>query len=709
MPKLANGFAGADEYYLLNGGSHLKPPARVGAPALTWHVALWIASLDKLPALETATATFRERRGAWLRVVDWFLASFARQAYRVWSENYEERDPEHRMRPHAFTEHAESGDGNGDFTLFRHRVANVYDLKSGSLNFDRLDGREVDQYRNEAFSFKFFFAGIPMKLRAALHAEFVSLTFIAELHQVHERFREDGVPRALVTYFDDLSNALGPRLYELSAGVRNEKHDSDYEPPETTSVKAKLGEAPNYLYNGFWEKDFWRFYSDSLRPDFNIQIRRTGDDGKMFDVGKPHAYYDLTESIGPAFADFRSVILSGELRKDELPNLDVALRWEIDRPFVPHVQAETGLGLQDLTSREALAVVDTLVPVLEAAQLREEHGDATRAGRQREATSAGKAGEFRMGLEHTAAQFLDGHVVYLSSLAAYRRWSANAGERPCEPLRYLLVYPRRNRWQLGRLIERLHLLGSLRLASLKDLTILNGAGEQLRSFGVKVDAAEKAAERGHSLNKDLANIGDGCDGGFLYRIDRSRYYVTTFRALRQLLRIRRIEGYQPYDEFVDQRVGSTWDSIDRLGDRWERARRRIDSINANIQAGEQQAQTIEQTELLRIAEIVAVVAVGYYGGHILAELTPLTAPALHALFPNVHLSPQWGEQVRGGLWSIAAMLLYVLLLPVLRWVIDKKARERMRVRLTGLARSMLGRKPAAEAQPAVSGDPPLTA
>jgi hypothetical protein len=94
-------------------------------------------------------------------------------------------------------------------------------------------------------------------------------------------------------------------------------------------------------------------------------------------------------------------------------------------------------------------------------------------------------------------------------------------------------------------------------------------------------------------------------------VERSRYYVSRFRSNIAQLRIWRVEGYQKYDLFVEQRVGSTFDFIDRLGRRYERAINSLsllDEYNLSIQSNQiaqsQRAMQIKETNISNAIETI---------------------------------------------------------------------------------------------------------
>jgi hypothetical protein len=87
----------------------------------------------------------------------------------------------------------------------------------------------------------------------------------------------------------------------------------------------------------------------------------------------------------------------------------------------------------------------------------------------------------------------------------------------------------------------------------------------------------------NEIQLEMVHLKSGFDGGLEYRVERSRYYVKQFRDSVPPLRIRRVEGYQPYDVFVQRRLGAVFDYIDRLGLRFERVQRDIETLYEYIQ------------------------------------------------------------------------------------------------------------------------------
>ena len=183
--------------------------------------------------------------------------------------------------------------------------------------------------------------------------------------------------------------------------------------------------------------------------------------------------------------------------------------------------------------------------------------------------------------EFTASFMLGKRAVYITALGPQP--PADGGFR-CAPLNYFLVARPISDWQLGALVDRLHFMGTVRLAGLMELQPLRIAGANLRDVEKEAGRARKAIEDNDTdlaydhykrviallAHKD-ARHQPIFHAGLQYRVERSRYYVKRFADFVPFLGMSQIEGFQHYEHFVRSRLGGIYDYIDRLGYRQERA------------------------------------------------------------------------------------------------------------------------------------------
>lgn len=250
-------------------------------------------------------------------------------------------------------------------------------------------------------------------------------------------------------------------------------------------------------------------------------------------------------------------------------------------------------------------------------------------------------------------EMLDGSAVYGSSVRQVPLPTDARGHGPAgmQPLRYFLLYNGLSKYQLGRLIRRTHVMGELRVAAVLDADLLDQASMEIRALGNKIDEFLKEPEEEVTLSDSeidavlqrLNKISALVPGGLMYRINRSRYYVQAFRERMSDMRVKRLEGWQPYDEFFQRNLYQVFDEIDQIGKRYEALAERINRLivarNAdrlrrsqeNIKDLVSEMATADRTiaRIQKLGELVGLVAVTYYGGHVIAE-------GLHALCGGEH-------------------------------------------------------------------------
>lgn len=298
---------------------------------------------------------------------------------------------------------------------------------------------------------------------------------------------------------------------------------------------------------------------------------------------------------------------------------------------------------------------------------------------------------------------LDGRALYMSTLGPQM---PSMPENERIPVEFIIYAHQRhngativNNWQLGRIVNQMLLLGTLRLCALKDVKLLHRAGRQLSQLDEYTQAARVAIARAEAkasalrasrlanpkqrrsalsneavneipttasdnaapsrefeateliakahkkLNDITGNFLRDTGSGLLYRIERSRHYVKQFDESVKLLRIKRVEGDQPYDLFIKRRLGSEFDFIDRLGIRHERATQTIVTLDQNYLAITQnllvaQANQIDEDihTIQKWGEFVLLAAlVPYYVTHLLVLIigeqdAPLMAVNVWVIF-----------------------------------------------------------------------------
>jgi hypothetical protein len=318
--------------------------------------------------------------------------------------------------------------------------------------------------------------------------------------------------------------------------------------------------------------------------------------------------------------------------------------------------------------------------------------------------------------EYTTSYMSGKRALYMSALGPQRP-AVPDDERI--PLTYLLYVKQRrdsssmipiNKWQLGRLVDRIHLLGTVRLAALKNFPALRNAGTVLsqldplvrqardavtahRTSGQKSDAIEcinYAHERFNKITETFAKeTGTEAEAGLLYRIEQSRYYVEQFNTNVKNLRLSRVEGCQRYDVFVRRRLGATYDFIDRLGRRYERAISSLSMLDQNYLAIRANKTGSDVKEIQRYADFALIGAlVPYYLLGLISHGMPshesifmkdLTIGVSSLLFsfglfrfiePEKH---RRAKKLIGALFAFVAVVSIWLAMPILQQYVDSGA------------------------------------
>jgi hypothetical protein len=227
---------------------------------------------------------------------------------------------------------------------------------------------------------------------------------------------------------------------------------------------------------------------------------------------------------------------------------------------------------------------------------------------------------------------LDGRALYASSLG-------QGG--PSAHLKYFIAYDGKYTEQLGRLVRRLHVLGEMRLAALLDYGELSHTSRQIRNIGRNIDRIARVLPKALVPTRDsraltsltkrlqsllthqslkLTRVGKDGAGWLVYRTSHSKYYAEAYKDRLRDLRVVRIEGWQPYDEFVRRYLFQFFGDISRIGERYESLSRRLARYVELAQTQQIRLNGESMRKLLSIGDLVGTVAVTYYGGTIFAEI-----------------------------------------------------------------------------------------
>jgi len=419
--------------------------------------------------------------------------------------------------------------------------------------------------------FSFSWCGVPVALSFELHTEFLTLTAVIDASRKPD--------------CDDLrgSPAEHPFLGELRENLGKFCH--------LEKLDAERCEALHrFVYYDVWDK----LGSTVLFP-----------------------MADHNQSLGAKFVDFRGIVLGAQAGPDGKPRISVPFSRE---------PAQAGTGGE----RDPLCHIDDFDKLWSF--VRCTHKEDT---------------------EFTVSRFLGKRAFYATALGNQQRAMLEGIGRP---LCYLLYEDTLNEWQLGRLIYRVHRAGAARIAAIMHfealrranhlLTITEGRLEEANSAlpGQTSDDEEDtpADDFRASLRRHFAFVEQQfreisklqLDGTLESRIERSRYYVRQFAAATTALRIRRVSGFQRYDEFVNQRLGPVFEYIDSLGRKYSRVQNERSNLLGRIRSYDSQYNEEIVSRAQRIADLaLSCILVPYYGSYVISHaLSPEVLPERYVWF-----------------------------------------------------------------------------
>ncbi len=397
----------------------------------------------------------------------------------------------------------------------------------------------------------------------------------------------------------------------------------------------------------------------------------------------------------------------------------------------------------------AQATIGTLWPLLRANSscTAEEIQALSRQAQDAASTEGGAVDnsfyEIDDGIEFVANTLTRGRAIYISSMGRNVRGirlpdTDTNSEEGTHTLKFLLVSGPCDRWQFGRMLDRINAIGGLRLLAMYGLSHVRAAGQETRLLGAQltaitkrfVDSMERSArnygrfdskieEERNEIERDHGNFVHRLNevnkiyepihlkqgytpkrfviGDLSYRIARSRYFFGQFENVLKDLNVDRIEGWQPYDEFVKRRLYNIYDYIDRMGTRLRSLQQRSDNflqlravhlISESQKRSERTQWNIEK--LQKTAELVAGVALAYYLGSVVYYFTDhgqMTARALEPHYSYLKLwlsdcAPDCSEhsfwahfKPKNAAYHVSALIGAAVLLSMLRHFLPSRAKR----------------------------------
>ena len=439
----------------------------------------------------------------------------------------------------------------------------------------RVIPKQVTRY--QMFRVRISYGGLPVSISLELHDEYFTLSTLIDLawpatpntHKARDADYENigALADAMNSFVDITARQYAAACHQDSESIKGDSRRSLEGPYRT-------------IYEEVWKIFFARIFQPAHR---NSGQNR--------------------HSLGNMFADFRGFIVCAD---DEALSVRPARFKKL-----PSTAARVGSNTFD--ALDALRRVDALVPWLKADPAFTSQDDD-------------KDADWTEPVEFTLTKFLDHRVIYGSALGAQlsRRRGVQA------PVTNITMARNQARWQLGRLVDRVQTLGTLRLAALYDFQFLIEAGYNLRQIDSKLERlsgrllpdmldnhtpeptetiramttelirlSRQLTRTGASLKYQMPSIA----GGLAHRAERSRYYRLQFERIAKDLREQRIEGFPTYEEATTRRLGGIYELIDMIGGRYARLQSKVELIMQELQTAESLAGQERLAGLQRAAEL----------------------------------------------------------------------------------------------------------
>lgn len=513
--------------------------------------------------------------------------------------------------------------------LFHHKVISA--PKTSSRISPLSVGEET--VRHNVFSFRSVIDGLTLSITAELHHENFTLTFATEFPRNGDLKGSSDTARTIAQNFK--------HLHDLAIGRYNSNHSESLLVEKLSDHDADLVDNCYSAVLG----NYHRWCDDIVLTALSEQSHRK----------------DLSiRNCGGLFANFTGVVfglradtpgLGGNANREGQASLFTEGRlFPLSQP--PRRDNQTRPIPAQVVGSDfrgnPLRLVDSIWPIM-----RGFHGMSSSKERRKTELYYGKP-------EYTASLLQKGEVLYISSLGRQIREN---GSYTREPVIYTLVVSYTSKWRLGRIIDRINHLGTLRLSALRDLATITSAASDITSLADDISRyalTSNTEDHISSYISRFSKIGKEIEFGLNYRIGRSRYYFSAYRDALRSLRPIEISGYSRYDDFVQRKVFDAYYFIDRVGRRYEELRRQITFVASASQQAEMadlsrvtagyvealkahttnlveqskatKRQTESTNELLSAAELISVFPLTYYVGTITSESTPEAAKFLQQHF-----------------------------------------------------------------------------
>jgi hypothetical protein len=598
------------DFSILMAGANRKPPVEIGAPSLIQHRAFWMPQASP-------------SRADWIVSIERMILDFYDTICAIQAREF----GQYLTSPNIQLVKESTGTSSETSRSYLYLLDNYYpEEKAVREQMADAHRKPIHDYPNryQTVRFGFSWRSINTEVSFELHTEYFTLSVALDFCT----FRAPKKSREVIC-LEGLTRMATQRLDSLK--------DPNADATVDAKAERRLVCCYNVLYTLIWEKLFRDFFS-----------AQTADAAR----------------VGSIFADFRGLVLTKD--RDGIFVCPVKVYNDKNRVVETASFSDSDGG--------DVRCVDAILPFM-------------RVGLGVSPNRFGQPPEPNKLVEYTFSKFHNRRAIYGSALGFQ---SYDVSHRT-KPLTFIILATHGDRWQLGRLVDEILTLGTLRLAALYDLPRIVEANSELRavenellnlatelpgtmktlddlqrledsedtedpeivedelrkrrtdhiqrvSIGLnkawqKFTQISLGGEHGISRNAIRKNLPmprsraakkssysqrlvwnvkhltcflpeepkparavpaldapssdrKSIRGGLAYRVERSRYYRQQFNILVKAAGIERVGGFQPYDKFVERRLGATYDLINMVGLRLIRLQQLITAFSRQTTSSE---------------------------------------------------------------------------------------------------------------------------
>lgn len=658
-----------EDYCFEMSSAHRKPSYEIGTPSISWHLSFWnpVSRPEQLPPLSAAPThegkhptNYNESesfqaRARWVECIEKHILHIYdrllehRNTHPYDLDRYWSKPSITNLQPIAEPHPDELRLLCNFYTSLRDGSSASYKAKGGlDLTVPLGPGGESGDpthymTRYETVHLDGVWNSMPLDIRFEVSGEYFTVTTTVDFSRMRPQFPPEGGRWTMRRQRDgefrsefwEYAKAIDA-LTRLTQQVNSRKgRKSSYK--KDLDIRAIFGEA-RYLYFDLW---------NSLKNE-------------MFSASRDN---DYIADLGDCFGDFRNLSLQCDLKGEQL-----VLPWRFRAGSIEKLPTgnyrKSGLREEVLGhsfDSDDIEWVDSVHPILLAL----EPSAINYTPKRTETTTVGVESGMTSDpnrrrplpaetVEYTFTKFSNGRCIYGSGFGpqlAHRDSLEKRGKG--DPLTFIFVFGHNNQREMGRLLQTVNTLGTLRIAALHDLRItrhlfdhvLSDVEHKLETLQVLVSGAftrtysgdfetEEVERSNEQIGRQLADVHevlDGLDlpglanrgpyrtahGGWVpFRAWRSRYYLNRFRIVARSLKSTPVVGYQPYLTFVEQRLSRAYSSFQRVAKHYSNLREKETRLRREWMGLKSEQHQKKIVEIQDAAEVLFfLVLFPYYTSH----------------------------------------------------------------------------------------------